>query len=84
MVGKVVVCSVMSRSGNSDLKLTDFENNYKNKTTTKKRTPQPVSSSKLYRPSDQRLSVNLLPTLVDKGVLRSQRSGSPVVIISVF
>jgi hypothetical protein len=41
----------------------------------KKQTPWPESASELYRPSDRRLSVNLVSTFADRGVLRSQRGG---------
>jgi hypothetical protein len=54
--------------------------NYNN---TKKQTPWPESTSDLYRPSDRRLSANLVPTFADRGVSRSQGSGSPTAVISV-
>jgi hypothetical protein len=39
-------------------------------------TPWPESSSELYRPSDRRLSVKLVPTLANREVPRGQRDGS--------
>jgi hypothetical protein len=39
------------------------------------KTPWPQSASELYRPSDRRLSANLLPTLL-KQVSHGQRNGS--------
>jgi hypothetical protein len=39
-----------------------------------KRTPWPESASKLYLPSDRRLSAKLVPTFADRGMLRGQRS----------
>jgi hypothetical protein len=42
-------------------------------------TPWPESASELYRPS--RLSAKLMPTFADRGVSRSQRGGSPTVVI---
>jgi hypothetical protein len=47
-------------------------------------TPWPESTSELYRPSDRRLSAKLVPTFADSEVSRSQRSGSPTAVISVF
>jgi hypothetical protein len=41
-----------------------------------KKTPWPEYASKLYRPNDRRLSTKLVPTFADRGVSRSQRSGS--------
>jgi hypothetical protein len=38
--------------------------------------PWPVSASELYRPSDRRLSVKLVPTLAERGVPSGQRDGS--------
>jgi hypothetical protein len=49
-----------------------------------KQTPWPESASKLYRPSDRRLLVKLVPTFVDRRMSRSQRRGSPMVVISIF
>jgi hypothetical protein len=45
--------------------------------------PWPESASELYRPSDRRLSVKLVPTFSDRGVLRTQRGGSPTAVISI-
>jgi hypothetical protein len=42
-----------------------------------KKTPWPESASKLYRPSDRRLSAKLVPTFGDTWVRRGQRDGSP-------
>jgi hypothetical protein len=47
-------------------------------------TPWPESSSERYRPSDCRLLAKLVPTFVDRGVLRSQHGGSPTAVTSVF
>jgi hypothetical protein len=44
----------------------------------KKKTPWPESTSEQYRPSDLRLSVKLVPTFADRGMLRGQRDGSPL------
>jgi hypothetical protein len=41
------------------------------------------SASELYRSSDRRLSVKLVPTFADRGVSRSQRGESPTAVISV-
>jgi hypothetical protein len=49
-----------------------------------KKTPWPESASELYRPSDRRLSVKLVPTFADRETLRSKRGGSPTAVISVF
>jgi hypothetical protein len=49
----------------------------------KKKTPSPDSANELFRPSNRRLSVKLVSTLMDRGVSRSQR-GSPTTVISVF
>jgi hypothetical protein len=49
-----------------------------------KRTQWPESASELYRPSDRRLSAKLVLALVDRGVLRSQLSGSLMGVISVY
>jgi hypothetical protein len=35
-------------------------------------------------PSDCRLSAKLVPTIVDRGVLRGQHDGSPIAIFSLF
>jgi hypothetical protein len=50
----------------------------------KKQTPCPESTSELHRLSDRRLSAKLVPTFTDRGVSCSQRSGSPVAVISGF
>jgi hypothetical protein len=47
-------------------------------------TYSPESASELYRPSDRRLPAKLLSAFADRGVSRSQRSGSPSAIIFVF
>jgi hypothetical protein len=39
------------------------------------------SASELYRLSDRRLSAKLVPTFVDREVLRSRRGGSPKAVI---
>jgi hypothetical protein len=49
---------------------------------TKRPTPWPESASELYRPSDRRLSAKLVLTIADRGVSRSQCSGSPTAVIS--
>jgi hypothetical protein len=38
------------------------------------------SASELYRPSDRRLSANLMPMFADKGVSHVQRGGSLVLL----
>jgi hypothetical protein len=50
----------------------------------KKKIMWPESATKLYRPSDRRLSAKLAPTFADTGVSRSQRGGSPTAVILVF
>jgi hypothetical protein len=50
----------------------------------KQQTPWLEVASKLYRPSDRHLSAKLVPTFADGGVSRSQHSGSPTAVISVF
>jgi hypothetical protein len=47
-------------------------------------TPWPESASELYRPSDRRLLAKLVTTFADRGMSRSQRGGSPMVVILVF
>jgi hypothetical protein len=49
-----------------------------------KHTPWPESGSKLYRPSDCRLSVKLVPTFADRGVSRSRCGRSHTAVISVI
>jgi hypothetical protein len=49
-----------------------------------KQIPWPEYSSKLYQPSDRRLSVKLVSTFADRGVSRSQSGGSPTAVISVL
>jgi hypothetical protein len=49
-----------------------------------KQTPWLESVSKLYRPSDRRLSMKLVPTFADRGVSRSQRGGSSTGVILFF
>jgi hypothetical protein len=44
------------------------------------KTPWPESTNELYRPSDRRLLAKLVPTLADRGVSRSQRGGSHLII----
>jgi hypothetical protein len=50
---------------------------------TKEQTPWPESASELYWPSHRRLSAKLVPTFADRGVLRSQRGGSPMAVILI-
>jgi hypothetical protein len=47
----------------------------------KKQTSWSESASELYRPSDRRLSVKLMPTFVDRWVSRSRRGGSPTTVM---
>jgi hypothetical protein len=47
-------------------------------------TPWPQSASKLYRPSNRRLSAKLVPTFAETQVSCSQRGGSPTAVISGF
>jgi hypothetical protein len=47
-------------------------------------TPRPEFARELYRPSDHRLSAKLMPTFANRGVLRSQRGGSTLALMSVF
>jgi hypothetical protein len=47
-----------------------------------KKAPWPGSTRELYRLSDRRLSVKLLPTFANRGVSRSPRGGSPTTVIS--
>jgi hypothetical protein len=54
------------------------------KETKEKQTPWTQSASELYRPSDRRMSANLVPTFAGRGVPRSQRGGSPTAVISDF
>jgi hypothetical protein len=54
------------------------------KTDEKKQTPWPESASELYRTSDHRLSSKLVPTFVDRGVLRGQHGESLMTVILVF
>jgi hypothetical protein len=51
--------------------------------TNKTKTPLPESASELYRSSDRYLSDKLVPTFADRGISRSQRSGSPTAVVSV-
>jgi hypothetical protein len=44
----------------------------------------PESASELYRPSDRRLSAKSVPAFADRGLSHSQRSRSPMTVISVF
>jgi hypothetical protein len=46
-------------------------------------TPWLQSASKLYQPSDRRLSAKLVPTFEERGVSSGQRGGSPTTVISV-
>jgi hypothetical protein len=50
--------------------------------TTTKQTLWPESASELYRLSDRRLSVNLVPAFADRGASRCQRSVSPTAVFS--
>jgi hypothetical protein len=45
-----------------------------------KQTPWPESFSEQFRPSDHRLSVELVPTFEDRGVSHGQRGGSHTVL----
>jgi hypothetical protein len=49
-----------------------------------KQNPWPESATELYPLSDLHLSANLVPSFADRGVLRSQRGGSPTAVIKVF
>jgi hypothetical protein len=40
--------------------------------------------SELYAPSDRCLSAKLVPTFADRGVLCSQRGGSPTAVATIF
>jgi hypothetical protein len=50
----------------------------------KKKTPWLESASELYRPSDRRLSVKLVPTFAYREVSRSQRGESHTTVIPFF
>jgi hypothetical protein len=52
--------------------------------TERKQTPWPESARELYRPSDRRLSANLVPTFEVRGVSRGQRDVPTRAIFSVF
>jgi hypothetical protein len=43
-----------------------------------------VSECELYRPSDRRLSANVVVSFADRGMPRSQRGGSPTAVIALF
>jgi hypothetical protein len=43
-----------------------------------------MSTSELYRPSNRRLSVKLVPTFADRVLSRSQHGGSPMAVFLVF
>jgi hypothetical protein len=48
---------------------------------TKKQTPWPKSASELYRASEGRLSVKLVPIFADRRMSRSQSGGFPTAVI---
>jgi hypothetical protein len=49
-----------------------------------KQTLWPESASELYLPSDRHLLENLVPTITNNGVSRSQRGGFLMAVFSVF
>jgi hypothetical protein len=56
----------------------------RNRNRNKQKTPCPESVSKLYPPSDSRLSTKIVPTIADRRVPRSQSGRSPTTVISIF
>jgi hypothetical protein len=60
------------------------KNVWKIKTQMEEKALWPEPASELYWPSDRRLLAKLVLTFVDRRVSRSQRGGSPMVVISIL
>jgi hypothetical protein len=76
--------STRGNTGSNDKRKYLRSHKYRARNTSEKQTPWPESVSELYRPSDRRLPVKLVPTFAVRGVSRSQSGGFPTPVISTF